>query len=36
MSVRRAFLHYLPLGYGVSAFVADGVHDAAYLLTNSA
>jgi predicted GNAT superfamily acetyltransferase len=36
MSVRRAFLHYLPLGYRVSAFVADGSHDAAYLLTCSA
>jgi predicted GNAT superfamily acetyltransferase len=35
MSVRRAFLHYLPLGYRVSAFVADGAHDAAYLLTYS-
>jgi predicted GNAT superfamily acetyltransferase len=36
MSVRRAFLHYFPLGYRVSAFVADGAHDAAYLLTRSA
>ena len=36
MSVRRAFLHYLPLGYRVSAFTADGTHDAAYLLTRSA
>lgn len=36
MSVRRAFLHYLPLGYRVSAFAADGERDAAYLLTRSA
>ena len=36
MSVRRAFLHYFPLGYLVSAFVADGEHDAAYLLTRPA
>jgi predicted GNAT superfamily acetyltransferase len=36
MSVRRAFLHYLPLGYRVSAFVADGERDGAYLLTRSA
>jgi predicted GNAT superfamily acetyltransferase len=36
MSARRAFLHYLPLGYAVSAFSADGVHDAAYLLTRPA
>jgi predicted GNAT superfamily acetyltransferase len=36
MSVRRAFLHYFPLGYVVSAFAADGTHDAAYLLTRSA
>jgi len=33
MSVRRAFLHYFPLGYRVSAFVADGVRDASYLLS---
>lgn len=36
MSARRAFLHYFALGYVVSAFVADGAHDAAYLLTRSA
>jgi predicted GNAT superfamily acetyltransferase len=30
-SARRAFLHYLPLGYRVSAFVSGA--DAAYLLT---
>jgi predicted GNAT superfamily acetyltransferase len=36
ISARRAFLHYFPLGYHVSAFVADGEHDAAYLLTRSA
>jgi predicted GNAT superfamily acetyltransferase len=36
ISVRRAFLHYLPLGYHVSAFAADGARDAAYLLTRSA
>jgi predicted GNAT superfamily acetyltransferase len=36
MSVRRAFLHYLPLGFRVRAFAADGAHDAAYLLTRSA
>lgn len=35
MSARRAFLHYFPLGYRVAAFVADGTHDAAYLLTRS-
>ncbi|MFI5244932.1 MAG: hypothetical protein ACHQQR_06875, partial [Gemmatimonadales bacterium] len=35
-SVRRAFLHYFPLGYRVAAFVADGECDAAYLLTRSA
>jgi len=35
MSARRAFLHYFPLGYRVSGFVADGEHDAAYLLTRS-
>lgn len=35
-SVRHAFLHYFALGYRVSAFVADGTHDAAYLLTRSA
>ncbi|MGH7653943.1 MAG: GNAT family N-acetyltransferase [Gemmatimonadaceae bacterium] len=33
ISVRRAFLHYLPLGYLVSALAADGARDAAYLLT---
>ncbi len=33
MSARRAFLHYLSHGYRVSAFVADGDNDAAYLLT---
>jgi predicted GNAT superfamily acetyltransferase len=33
MSARRAFLHYLPLGYRVTAFVADGKHDAAYYLS---
>jgi predicted GNAT superfamily acetyltransferase len=32
MSARRAFLHYLPRGYQVSAFSAAG-DDAAYLLT---
>ncbi|HXD22751.1 MAG TPA: hypothetical protein VN613_05275, partial [Gemmatimonadaceae bacterium] len=32
MSVRRALLHYFPLGYRVSAFAADGERDAAYLL----
>jgi predicted GNAT superfamily acetyltransferase len=36
MSARRAFLHYLPLGYRVVAFVADGERDAAYLLSRSA
>jgi predicted GNAT superfamily acetyltransferase len=36
ISARRAFLHYFPLGYHVSAFVADGERDAAYLLTRSA
>jgi len=36
LSARRAFQHYLPRGYRVSAFVADGVHDAAYLLTREA
>ena len=36
ISVRRAFLHYLPLGYLVSAFAADGARDAAYLLTRPA
>jgi predicted GNAT superfamily acetyltransferase len=36
MSARRAFLHYFPLGYQVTAFVADGARDAAYLLTRSA
>jgi predicted GNAT superfamily acetyltransferase len=36
MSARRAFLHYFPLGYRVSAFVADGERDAAYLLSLSA
>jgi predicted GNAT superfamily acetyltransferase len=36
MSARRAFLHYFPLGYHVSAFVADGERDAAYLLSLSA
>jgi predicted GNAT superfamily acetyltransferase len=36
MSTRRAFLHYFPLGFRVTAFVADGEHDAAYLLTRSA
>jgi predicted GNAT superfamily acetyltransferase len=36
MSARRAFLHYLPRGYRVVAFVADGRHDAAYLLSRSA
>ncbi len=35
MSARRAFLHYFPLGYRVSAFVADGERDATYLLTRS-
>ena len=35
MSARRAFLHYFPLGYRVTAFVADGTRDAAYLLTRS-
>ena len=35
MSARRAFLHYLSHGYRVSAFVADGENDAAYLLTRS-
>jgi predicted GNAT superfamily acetyltransferase len=35
MSGRRAFLHYFPLGYRVTAFVADGERDAAYLLTRS-
>ena len=33
--MRHAFLHYFALGYRVSAFVADGTHDAAYLLTRS-
>jgi predicted GNAT superfamily acetyltransferase len=32
-SARRAFLHYFPLGYRVTAFLADGDRDAAYLLT---
>ena len=36
MSARRAFLHYFPLGYRVTAFAADGVRDAAYLLTRPA
>ena len=36
MSARRAFLHYFPLGYRVTAFVADSERDAAYLLTRSA
>ncbi|MFI5246367.1 MAG: GNAT family N-acetyltransferase [Gemmatimonadales bacterium] len=36
MSARRAFQHYFPLGYRVSAFVSDGEHDATYLLTRSA
>jgi predicted GNAT superfamily acetyltransferase len=36
MSARRAFLHYFAIGYQVSAFAADGTHDAAYLLTRSA
>ena len=35
MSVRRAFLHYFPLGFRVSAFAADGHHDAEYLLTHT-
>lgn len=35
MSARRAFLHYLPLGYRVSAFVASRGRDAAYLLTRT-
>lgn len=33
MSARRAFQHYFPLGYHVSAFVAGGGRDARYLLT---
>ena len=36
ISVRRALLHYLPLGYTVTAFAADGTGDAAYLLTRAA
>jgi predicted GNAT superfamily acetyltransferase len=32
-AARDAFLHYLPLGYRVSAFVPDPAGDAAYLLT---
>jgi predicted GNAT superfamily acetyltransferase len=32
VSARRAFLHYLPLGYRVTAFVPDPAADATYLL----
>ena len=32
-SARRAFLHYLPRGYRVTAFVPDPAGDATYLLT---
>jgi predicted GNAT superfamily acetyltransferase len=36
MSARRAFLHYLPLGYRVRAFASEGDRGAAYILTRSA
>lgn len=35
-AAREAFLHYLPLGYRVSAFVPDPVGDASYVLTRPA
>ena len=35
-SARRAFLHYLPRGYRVTAFVTEPADDASYLLTQSA
>jgi chorismate synthase len=34
MSARRAFMHYLPLGYRVTNFIFDGTNDAAYVLTD--
>jgi len=34
-AARDAFLHYLPLGYRVRAFVPDPAGDAAYLLTRA-
>jgi chorismate synthase len=33
-SARRAFMHYLPLGYRVTNFIFDGTNDAAYVLTD--
>ena len=33
-SARRAFMHYLPLGYRVTNFIFDGTNDAAYILTD--
>lgn len=36
MSARRAFLHYLPQGYRVSAFVDDGEGGPTYVLARSA
>jgi predicted GNAT superfamily acetyltransferase len=35
VSARRAFLHYLPLGYRVDALVTAGEHGTTYLLTRS-
>lgn len=35
LSARRAFLHYLPLGYRVTAFVPGAPGDATYVLTRS-
>ena len=34
MSARRAFIHYLGLGYRVTNFIFDGTNDAAYVLTD--
>jgi predicted GNAT superfamily acetyltransferase len=35
MSARRAFLHYIPLGYRITDFVFDSTNDAAYVLTRN-